>query len=64
MFHFEFPQNPHPCRIPGPRATFKSQIPTPPGNVFELIPGGCPGGCTQLELTETLLRSTALLTSQ
>ena len=29
MFHFEFPQNPRPCRIPGPRATFKSQILTP-----------------------------------
>ena len=43
MFHFEFPQNPRPCRIPGPRATFKSQIPTP-RNVFELIPGACPGG--------------------
>ena len=54
MFHFEFPQNPRPCRIPGPRATFKSQIPTPPGNVFELIPGAARGGCTQLELTETL----------
>ena len=55
MFHFEFPQNPRPCRIPGPQATFKSQISTPPpGNVFELIPRGCPGGCTHLELTETL----------
>ena len=48
---------------PDPRATFKSQIPTPgqlskvksrpPGRIFKLIPGGCPGGCTQLELTET-----------
>ena len=28
-FHFNFPQNPSPCRIPGPWATFKSQIPTP-----------------------------------
>ena len=53
-FHSDFPQNPSPCRISGPRATFKSQIPTPPpGKSFELIPRGCPGGCTQLELTET-----------
>ena len=54
-FHFNFPQNPGPCRIPGPRTTFKSQIPTPPGKFFDLIPGGCPGGCTQLKLTETLV---------
>ena len=54
-FHFHFSQNPGPCRIPDPRATFKIQIPTPPGKFFELISGGCPGGgCTQLELTETL----------
>ena len=32
-FHFHFPQNPGPCRIPGPQATFKSQILTP-GKVF------------------------------
>ena len=49
-FHFNLPQNPGPCQIPGPRATFKSQIPTPPGQVFLANPRG---GCTQLELTET-----------
>ena len=27
-FHFHFPQNPSPCRIPSPLASFKSQIPT------------------------------------
>ena len=32
-FRFHFPQNPGPCRIPGPRANFKSQISTP-GQVF------------------------------
>ena len=28
-FDFHFSQNPGPCRIPGPQATFRSQIPTP-----------------------------------
>ena len=42
-FQFHFSQNPGPCRIPGPRATFKSQSQTPLGKFFELIPGGCPG---------------------
>ena len=46
-------QNPGPCLIPGPWATFKSQISTPRA-IFELIPGVAQGGCTQLELTETL----------
>ena len=36
---------------PGQFSKVKSR---PPGKFFELIPGGCPGGCTQLELTETL----------
>ena len=52
--HFHFPQNPSSCRIPGPRATFRSQIPTP-GQFFELTPGVAREGCTQLDLTETLL---------
>ena len=52
-FHFHFPQNPDPYRIPGPGQLSKVKS-RPPGQVFGANPGGCPGGCTQLELTETL----------
>ena len=54
-FHSHFPQNPGPCRNPGPRATFKRQIPTPRENFLSESPGVARGGgCTELELTETL----------
>ena len=59
-FHFHFPQNPGPCRIPGPGQISKVKS-RPPGKFFELIPGGCPGGCTQLELTETLTAGLCLV---
>ena len=36
-----------------PPGNFQNSNPDPPGNVIELIPGGCRGGCSQLELTET-----------
>ena len=42
-FHLHFPQNPGPCRIPTPRATFKSQIPTL-GQVFWANSRRLPGG--------------------
>ena len=52
-----FPQNPGPCRIPGPQATFKSQIPTPRAIFLSESTGVARGGCTQLELIETLVLS-------
>ena len=53
-FHFQFPQKSPPLSNSRPPGNFQNSNPDPPGNLFELIPGGCPGGCTQLELTETL----------
>ena len=54
-FHFEFPQIPALVEFPAPGKLSKVKS-RPPGQFFfELMPGGCPGGCTQLELTETLL---------
>ena len=47
-FRFHFPQNPGPCRIPGHGQLSKVKS-RPPGQFFELIPGGC----TQFKLTET-----------
>ena len=38
------------ARIPGQLSKVKFR---PPGQFFELTPGGWPGGCTRLELTET-----------
>ena len=52
-FHFHFPQTPGPCRNSRPLGNFQKSNPDAPGKFFELIPGGVPGGCTQLELTET-----------
>ena len=37
-----------------PPGNFQKSNPDPRGNLFERIPGACPGGCAQLELTETL----------
>ena len=52
MFHFEFRQNPpRPCRIPGPRATFKIKISKPRATFLSWSQEGC----TQVELTETFV---------
>ena len=52
-FNFIFHIIPALVEFPAPRQLSKIKS-RPPGKFFELILRGCPGGCTQLELTETL----------